>query len=54
MYFSIIEKCYIINSMTNYDENPLRRADALSQAYVRSMIKQTLVSAEILVGIEID
>ena len=40
--------------MTNYDENPLKRADALSQAYARSMIKQALVSDEILVGIEID
>ena len=40
--------------MTNYDENPLKRADALSQAYARSMIKQALVSDEILVSIEID
>ena len=40
--------------MTNYDENPLKRADVLSQTYARSMIKQALVSDEILVGIETD
>ena len=46
--------CYITGSMTNYDENPLKRADILSQAYARSIIKQALVSAEILGSIEID
>jgi len=40
--------------MANYDKNPLKRADTLSQAHARSMIKQALVSDEILVGIEID
>ena len=40
--------------MRNYDENPLKRADALSQAYTRLTIKQALVSDEILVSVEVD
>jgi len=36
------------------DDNPLRRADSLSQAYARLLIKQALFSDEILIAIETD
>ena len=39
---------------SHIDDNPLKRADGLSQAYARLLIKQALFSDEILVAVETD